>query len=168
MNLWRDDGDDDDNDDDAQTSVGGGNDGDRALSLTQEAEDRRAELRVAPQEFGRLRRGGGPPAVSVRQGEDTETATSKRRLCGQRTADDDCHRKAASVDGGGQRKQPTRAEGQDDNDDTIVGSNGFVRRLKQQSTNEGGTRGEMVMKCVKKEEERTTIEGRGHDDITIK
>ena len=33
MNLWRDDGDDDDNDDDAQTSVGGGNDGDRSLSL---------------------------------------------------------------------------------------------------------------------------------------
>jgi len=30
------------------------------------------------------------------------------------------------------------------NDGTIVGSNGFVRRLKQQSTNEGGTRGEMV------------------------
>ena len=61
-----------------------------------------------------------------------------------------------------------RAEGLDENDDTIVGSNGFVRRLKQQSTNEGGTRGEMVMKCVKKEEERTTIEGRGHDDIAIK
>jgi hypothetical protein len=40
--------------------------------------------------------------------------------------------------------------------------------LKQQSTIEGGTRGEMVMKWVKKEEERTTIEGRGHDDITIK
>ncbi len=56
----------------------------------------------------------------------------------------------------------------DDNDDTIVGSNGFVRRLKQQSTIKGGTRGEMVMKWVKKEEERTTIEGRGHDDITIK
>jgi hypothetical protein len=31
------------------------------------------------------------------------------------------------------------------NDGTIVGSNGFVRRLQQQSTNEGGTRGEMVM-----------------------
>ena len=70
--------------------------------------------------------------------------------------------------GGGQRKQPTRAEGQDDNNDTIVGSNGFVRRLKQQSTNEGGTKGEMVMKWVNKEEERTTIEGRGHDDITLK
>ena len=66
--------------------------------------------------------------------------------------------------GGGQRKQPTRAEGRDDNDDTIVGSNGFVHCLKLQSTNEGGTRGEMVMKWVKKEEERTTIEGRGHDD----
>jgi hypothetical protein len=61
-----------------------------------------------------------------------------------------------------------RAEGLDENDDTIVGSNGFVRRLKQQSTNKGGMRGEMVMKWVKKEEERTTIEGRGHDDITIK
>jgi hypothetical protein len=73
------------------------------------------------------------------------------------------------VGGGGQRKQPTRAEGRDDYDDTIVGSNGFVRRLKQQSTNKGGTRGEMVMKCcVKKEEKHTTIEGRGHDDITIK
>jgi hypothetical protein len=60
------------------------------------------------------------------------------------------------------------AEGRDNIDDTIVGSNGFVRRLKQQSTNEGGTRGEMVMKWVKKEEERTTIEGRGHDEITIK
>jgi hypothetical protein len=33
----------------------------------------------------------------------------------------------------------------DNNDGTIVGSNGFARRLKQQSTNEGGTRGEMVM-----------------------
>jgi hypothetical protein len=61
-----------------------------------------------------------------------------------------------------------RAEGQDDSDNTIVGSNGFVRCLNQQSTNEGGTRGEMVMKWVKKEEEHTTIEGRGHDDITIK
>jgi len=40
--------------------------------------------------------------------------------------------------------------------------------LKQQSTNEGGARGEMVMKCVKKEEERTIIEGRGHADTTIK
>ena len=70
--------------------------------------------------------------------------------------------------GGGQRKQPTRAEGRDDNDNTIAGSNGFVRRLKQQSTNEGRTRGEMVIKCLKKEEERTTIEGRGHDYITIK
>jgi hypothetical protein len=30
-------------------------------------------------------------------------------------------------------------------DGTIVGSNGFVRRLKQQSSNEGGTRGEMAM-----------------------
>ena len=40
--------------------------------------------------------------------------------------------------------------------------------MKQQSTNEGGAREEMVMKCVKKEEECTTIEGRGHDDITIK
>jgi hypothetical protein len=40
--------------------------------------------------------------------------------------------------------------------------------LKQQSTNEGGTREEMVMKWVKKEEERKTIEGRGHGDITIK
>jgi hypothetical protein len=65
------------------------------------------------------------------------------------------------VGGGRKQKQPTRAEGRDDNDDTIVGSNGFVRRLKQQSTNKGGTRGEMVMKCcVKKGEECTTIEGR--------
>ena len=47
--------------------------------------------------------------------------------------------------GGGQRKQPTREGSRDDNDGTIVGSNGFVRRLKQQSTNEGGMRGEMVM-----------------------
>jgi len=52
---------------------------------------------------------------------------------------------AARVGGGGQRKQPTREGSRDDNDGTIVGSNGFVRRLKQQSTNEGGTRGEMVM-----------------------
>jgi len=44
--------------------------------------------------------------------------------------------------GGGQRKQPTREGGRDGNDDTIVGSNGFVRRLKQQSTNEEGTRNE--------------------------
>jgi hypothetical protein len=49
------------------------------------------------------------------------------------------------VGGGGQRKQPTREGSRDDNDGTIVGSNGFVRRLKQQSTNEGGMRGEMVM-----------------------
>jgi hypothetical protein len=49
------------------------------------------------------------------------------------------------VGGGGQQKQPTREGSRDDNDGTIVGSNGFVRRLKQQSTNEGGTRGEMVM-----------------------
>jgi hypothetical protein len=49
------------------------------------------------------------------------------------------------VGGGGQRKNPTREGGRDDNNDTIIGSNGFARRLKQQSTNEGGTRGEMVM-----------------------
>jgi hypothetical protein len=50
------------------------------------------------------------------------------------------------VGGGGQRKQPTREGSPDDNDGTaIVGSNGFARRLNQQSTNEGGTRGEMVM-----------------------
>ncbi len=42
-------------------------------------------------------------------------------------------------------KQPTREGSRDNNDGTIVGSNGFVRRLKQQSTNEGGTRGERVM-----------------------
>jgi hypothetical protein len=48
------------------------------------------------------------------------------------------------VNGGGQRKQPTREGKHDDNDGTIVGSNGFVRRLKQQSTNERGTRAEMV------------------------
>ena len=80
MNLWRDNGNDDDNDDDAQTSVGGGDDGNWALSLTQEAEDCRAKPRIAPREFGRIRRGGGPPAVSLRRGEDTATATSKRRL----------------------------------------------------------------------------------------
>jgi hypothetical protein len=49
------------------------------------------------------------------------------------------------VGGGGQRKQPTREGSRDDNDCTIVGSNDFFHRLKQQSTNEGGTRGEMVM-----------------------
>jgi hypothetical protein len=49
------------------------------------------------------------------------------------------------VGGGGKRKQPTREGFRDDNDGTIVGSNGFVRRLKQQSTNEGGMSGEMVM-----------------------
>ena len=43
-------------------------------------------------------------------------------------------------------KATDKNEGQDDNDDTIVGRNRFVGRLKQQSTNEGGTRGEMVMK----------------------
>ena len=56
MNLWHDDGNDDDNDDNAQTSVGGGNDGNRTLSLTQEVEDRRAEPQVAPQ---RWRTAGG-------------------------------------------------------------------------------------------------------------
>jgi len=49
---------------------------------------------------------------------------------------------AVRVGGGGKRKQPTREGGRDDNDGTI-GSNGFVRCLKQQSTNEGGTRGAM-------------------------
>jgi hypothetical protein len=50
------------------------------------------------------------------------------------------------VGGGGQQKQPTREGSPDDNDGTaIVGSNGFARRLNQQSTNKGGTRGEMVM-----------------------
>jgi len=43
---------------------GGGGSGDRVLSLTQEAEDRRAEPRVMPREFGQLRRGGGPLAAS--------------------------------------------------------------------------------------------------------
>ena len=52
---------------------------------------------------------------------------------------------SGTMGGGGQRKQPTREGKRDDNDGTIVGSNGFVRRLKQQSTNKGGTRGEMVM-----------------------
>ncbi len=80
MNLWCDDGDDDDNNDDAQTSIGGGNDSDHVLSITQEAEDRRAKPRVAPREFGRLRRGGGPPAVSLRQEEDRATEMSKHRL----------------------------------------------------------------------------------------
>jgi hypothetical protein len=55
----------------------------------------------------------------------------------------------------GQRKQPTREGKRDDNDGTIVGSNGFVRRLKQQSTNKGGTRGEMVA---------TDSGGEEHDD----
>jgi hypothetical protein len=63
---------DKDNDDnDAQTNVGvipngsgSGNDGNSALSLTQEAEDRRAEPQVTPREFGRLRRGGGPLTAS--------------------------------------------------------------------------------------------------------
>ena len=49
---------------------------------------------------------------------------------------------------GGQRKQPTREGMPDDNDGTIVGSNGFVRCLKQQSTNKGGMRGEMVMTAL--------------------
>ncbi len=49
------------------------------------------------------------------------------------------------MNGGGQRKLPTRESSRDNNDGTIVGSNGFVCRLKQQSTNEGGTRGERVM-----------------------
>jgi hypothetical protein len=49
------------------------------------------------------------------------------------------------VGGGGQQKQPTREGSRNDNDGTIIGSNGFFCRLKQQSTNEGGTRGEMVM-----------------------
>ncbi len=81
---------DEDNDNnDAQTNVGvvpngsgGSDDGDRALSLTQEAEDCRAEPRVTPREFGRLRRGGGPLAASRRRREDPAktTATSKRRL----------------------------------------------------------------------------------------
>ena len=81
---------DEDNDnDDAQTNVdivpngsGGGEDGNCALSLTQEAEDRRAEPRVAPREFERLRRWGGPLAALRRQREDPAktTATSKRWL----------------------------------------------------------------------------------------
>jgi hypothetical protein len=58
---WRNGGDDDN--EDAQTSVGGSNDGGCALSLTQEAEDRRAEPRVPPREFGSLRRGGGLPVA---------------------------------------------------------------------------------------------------------
>jgi hypothetical protein len=52
------------------------------------------------------------------------------------------------VGGGRQRKQPTREGSPDDNDGTIVGSNGFARRLKQQSTNKEGTRGEMVMTAL--------------------
>jgi len=52
------------------------------------------------------------------------------------------------VGGGGQRKQQTREGGRDDHDDTIVDSNGFVSRLKQQSINKGGTRGEMVMTAL--------------------
>ena len=73
-NRWRDNCDDDN--DNMQTSVGGGDDGDRVLSLTQEAEDRRAEPRVAPREFERPRRGGGPPAASLRRGEDTGDSDS--------------------------------------------------------------------------------------------
>ena len=62
-------------------ACGGGDDGNRALSLTQEAEDRRAEPRVTSREFGRLRRGGGPLAASRRQREDPAktTVTLKRR-----------------------------------------------------------------------------------------
>ena len=48
--------------------------------------------------------------------------------------------------GGGQRKQPMREVGRDDNDGTI-GSNGFARHLKQQSTNKGGMRGAMGSQC---------------------
>jgi hypothetical protein len=67
-NRWRDKCDDDN--DDVQTSVSGGDDGDCALSLTQEAEDPRAEPRVAPREFGRPRKGGGPPEASLRRGKN--------------------------------------------------------------------------------------------------
>jgi hypothetical protein len=49
MNLWSDDGDYDDNDDKTQTSVGGGNDGNHALSLTQESSSRAARVRKTPQ-----------------------------------------------------------------------------------------------------------------------
>ena len=38
-----------------------------------------------------------------------------------------------------------REGGHDNNDNSIVGSNDFVCRLKQQSINERGTRGKMVM-----------------------
>jgi hypothetical protein len=73
MNLWRDDGYDDDNDNNAQTSVGGGNDGDRTLSLTQEAEDRRAEPQVAPQ---RGRTAGGVATTRGGHGDgDVEAPT---------------------------------------------------------------------------------------------
>ena len=65
--------DEDKDNDDAQTNIGivpngggGGDDGDRVLSLTQEVEDCRSELRVTPRESGRLRRGGGPLAASRR------------------------------------------------------------------------------------------------------
>jgi len=37
-------------------------------SRRESSEDRRAEPRVAPREFGRLRRGGGMPAASLRRG----------------------------------------------------------------------------------------------------
>ena len=58
---------------------GGSDDGDRALSLTQKAEDRRVEPRVTPREFGRLRRGRGLLAASRRRREDPAKtrATSK-------------------------------------------------------------------------------------------
>ena len=68
---------------------------------------------------------------------------------------------------GGQQKQLTRKGGRDDNNDIIVCSNGFVRRLKQQSTNEGGTRNERgdgddrvgLRRLIQEERSKTTMMG---------
>ena len=54
-------------------------------------------------------------------------ATSKRRLQGQQTANDDCHRKRQEL-AGVNDEGDWQEQADDDNDD----------RLKQQSTNEGG------------------------------
>ena len=56
-------------------------------------------------------------------------ATSKRRLQGQQTANNDCHRKRQEL-AGANDEGDRQEQADDDNDD----------RLKQQSTNEGGER----------------------------
>ncbi len=57
-----------------------------AAATTTIAEDCGAELRVEPQEFGPLRRGGGPPAALRRCWEDpaTMTATGSGKVDGGR------------------------------------------------------------------------------------